>query len=247
MAVGHEFDTLQQIQGDIVISGIFGSIDNALAQNIKFNTVANNIANVNTNGFKKDLAFKVTSLPQAHGMMSYTDFSQGEVISTGNPLDIALSPRGFFKIETGQGERYSQNGAFTLNSQGFLVTGDGNRVLGENGPLAIGNGVVKISRNGEVFVDGQSVDRLAVVDFASRENLVKEENSTFSFSGPPGDIIASPNDVIVQQGYLEKSNVEPTEEMIKMIEMFRNYESSQKMIHTLSEITDKMINGFGLE
>ena len=231
----------------VVISGLFTTIDSALVQKIRFDAISNNIANVNTNGFKKDvISFEHSPFAYALAQTSSTDFSGGNIIQTGNPLDVALDASAFFKIETGQGERYTQNGAFTLDAQGYLVTGKGERVMGENGPVEIGDGVVSISENGEVFVDGQTVDRLAVVGFNRPEDLKKEGNSTYSNTGGDNNVI-QPQGIRVKQGFLEKSNVDPTQEMVKMIEMFRCYESSQQVIQTMGEMTDKMITGFGLE
>ena len=230
-----------------MISGLFSAIDSALVQKIRFDAIANNIANVNTNGFKKDeISFERSSFAIELAQTSTTDFSGGNIIQTGNPLDVALDASGFFKIETDQGERYTRNGAFTLDSQGYLVTGEGDRVMGENGPLEIGGGTVSISGNGEVSVDGQPIDRLAVVGFNRLQDLVKEGNSTYSNAGGDGNII-QPKGIRVKQGALEKSNVNPTQEMVKMMEMFRSYESTQRVIQTVGEMTDKMITGFGLE
>ncbi len=230
-----------------MISGLFSTIDSALVQKIRFDAIANNIANVNTNGFKKDeVSFERSSFAIELAQTSTTDFSGGNTIQTGNPLDVALDASGFFKIETDQGERYTRNGAFTLNSQGYLVTGEGELVLGENGPLEIGGGKVSISGNGEVSVDGQPIDRLAVVEFNRLQDLVKEGNSTYSNTGGDDNII-QPEEVRVKQGVLEKSNVNPTQEMVKMMEMFRSYESTQQVIQTMGEMTDKLITGFGLE
>ncbi len=230
-----------------MISGLFSSIDGARVQEIRFDIIANNIANANTNGFKKDHVTSVRS-PFAFELQqkSATDFTAGNIIETGNSLDVALSSPGFFKIETDQGERYTQNGAFVLDEQGFLVTENGKKVMGENGPMELGGGVISIGGDGAVSVNGQPIDRLAVVDFDNPQYLVKEGDSIYSHTGTDNNIIQiqSPR---VKQGFLEKSNVNPTEEMVKMMEMFRCHESTQQVIQTIGEMTDKMMSGLGLE
>ncbi len=230
-----------------MISGLFSSIDSALVQESRFDAIANNIANANTNGFKKDeVISERSSFAFELQQKSSTDFTAGNIIETGNSLDVALDSPGFFKIETDQGERYTQNGAFVLDEQGVLVTENGKKVMGENGPMELGGGIISIGGDGGVFVNGQLVDQLAVVDFNNPQYLVKEGNSIYSHTGTDDNIIQIQNPS-VRQGFLEKSNVNPTEEMVKMMEMFRCHESTQQVIQTLGAMTDKMMSGFGLE
>ncbi len=230
-----------------MISGLFTAIDSALVQKTRFDAISNNLANVNTNGFKKDNgSFRSATFASELAQRSTTDFSRGNILQTGNPLDVALDGTGFFKIETDRGERYTQNGAFTLDSMGYLVTEGGKRVMGKNGPMDLGGGEVRISSRGEVSVNGQLVDQLAVVGFNRLQDLVKEGDATYSNAGSPDNLIET-EDIQVKQGYLEKSNVNPTEEMVKMMEMFRIYESTQGIIQNMGEMTDKMLSGFGLE
>lgn len=228
-----------------MISGLFATIDSALVQENRYNTIANNIANAGTGGFKKDMiSFTRVMRSQTLEQNVYTDFTQGNIIHTGNPLDVALESDGFFTIATDKGDRYTSNGAFTLDAAGFLVNGKGDRVMGENGPVEVGAGRVTISSDGQVFSDGQPVDTLALVNFNRLQDLAKEGTGLYVYKGNDEDIF-QPDPVRVRQGFLEKSNVNPTEEMVKMIEMFRSYESTQQVIHTMGEMTDKMFGGFG--
>jgi flagellar basal-body rod protein FlgG len=228
-----------------VISGLFNAIDNSLVQENRYHTIANNIANAGTNGFKKDLV-SFTRIMQSHALEQqvHTDFSQGSIIHTGNQLDVALTSRGFFTVATDQGDRYTTNGAFMLNAQGTLVNGNGNPVLGENGPMELGEGQITIDSDGQVFSNGQLVDQLVVVDFNKIQGLNKEGNSLYKYEGAEEDIV-QPEEIQVKQGFLEKSNVNPTEEMVKMIGMFRTYESNQKVIQTMGEMSSSMFSGFG--
>jgi len=229
-----------------LISALFSSIDSANFQDARFQVIANNLANVDTNGFKKDnVSSSRSSFAVALKEQSSTDFSEGKILKTGNSLDVALNSPGFFKLNTDKGERYTRNGAFVLNSEGYLVNERGQKILGENGPIKLTGGQVSIGTEGTVSVDGISVDRLAVVDFKNRAYLVKEGNCNYAYTGEDSNIIKA-KDVKVAQGFLEKSNVNPTEEMVKMMEMYRTYESNQKIIQTLSEMSNKMMSGFGL-
>jgi flagellar basal-body rod protein FlgG len=174
----------------------------------------------------------------------HTDFSQGNIIQTGNTLDVALVSRGFFTIATDQGDRYTTDGTFMLNAEGVLVNGDGEAVMGENGPLTLREGQVTINSEGQVFSDGLLIDRLAIVDFTRLQDLVKQGKSLYAYEGADEDMF-QPEEIRVKQGFLEKSNVNPTEEMVKMIEMFRSYESNQKVIQAMGEMTSSMFSGFG--
>jgi flagellar basal-body rod protein FlgF len=226
-----------------LISGIYNLIDGSLTQQLRFETVANNMANINTNGFKKD----IISFNEALEMnsISKTDFMQGPVRHTGNELDVALDSKGFFKIQTGNGIRYTRDGAFTLDEKGTLVTLNGESVFGQNGPITIDGSKVTIGVDGQVQVDDESVDRLMVVDFENPQLLQKEGRSRYFYSGEEKGISTVEN-VSVQQGYLESSNVNSTEEMIKMIETYRAFESVQKAIQSIDKVTDKMVNDYGL-
>lgn len=226
-----------------MISGIYNLIDGSLTQQLRFETVANNMANINTNGFKKN----IISFNQALEMntISKADFTQGPVRHTGNELDVALDSKGFFKIQTANGIRYTRDGAFTLDENGTLVTLNGDSVLGENGPITIDGREVTIGGDGQVQVDDESVDRLMVVDFENPHLLKKEGGARYFYSGEEKEI-STVEDVGVQQGYLESSNVNSTEEMIKMIETYRAFESVQKAIQSIDKVTDKIVNDYGL-
>ncbi len=222
-----------------MISGVFKLMDGSLAQQLRFESITNNLANINTNGFKKD----ILSFDKALSMNSYSsiDFSSGPIVHTGNDLDIALEGKGFFKIQTSKGVRYTRDGAFSLDNQGRLITRNGDSVLGESGPIMISGQNIRISRDGQIADDNGPLETLAIVDFKDLWMLQKEGTSRYAFSGEQKNIFKAENPN-VQQSYLEKSNVNPSEEMIKMIETYRNFESVQKAIQSMDEITNKMVN-----
>lgn len=225
-----------------MISGIYNLIDGSLTQQLRFETIANNMANIDTNGFKKNIisfnqALKLESI-------SKTDFTPGPSRYTGNELDVALDSKGFFKIQTSNGIRYTRDGAFKLNAKGDLITSNRDTVLGENGPITIDGSKVSIGGDGQVTVDNEPVDRLMVVDFENLQLLGKEGSSYYSYKGEERDI-STVQDVSVKQSYLESSNVKATEEMIKMMETYRAFESVQKAIQSIDKITDRMINDYG--
>ncbi|MBN1225607.1 MAG: flagellar hook-basal body protein [Deltaproteobacteria bacterium] len=222
-----------------MISGIYTSVDALLMHQSRFNTTSNNIANINTTAFKKDHI----SFNQALSMenISITDFSPGPMKYTGNKLDAAIGTQGFYKIQTPVGIEYTRDGTFSINSDGFLATKNGGLVLGENGPIKVGEADVIIGDNGILKAGNQTVDTLAVVDFKNRYLLKKAGESYYKYEGDAQDLFI-PENIRIQQGYIEGSNVNPTEEMIKMIETMRLFEATQKAIQSMGEATDKMIN-----
>ena len=225
-----------------MLSGIYNLIDGSMVQKLRFDTIANNIANSSTVGFKRDSITFDQMLSMKY--FSQTDFSLGPVQYSGDPFDIALGDHGFFKVQTSRGIRFTRDGTFTVNGEGTLVTRTGNTVLGQNGPIRIDGHDVSILGDGQVIVDGEAVDKIAVVDFEKRALLRKEGGSLYNYSGPDQEIF-SVDTVAMQQGYVEQSNVNATEEMIKMIETYRSFESNQKAIQSIDELTRAMINDAG--
>jgi len=226
-----------------LISGIYKAVDGSLAQKLKFDTISNNLANINSNAFKKDIISFDKALAIKNS--STTDFTPGPIRYTGNEFDVAIDGPGFFKIQTPRGIRYSRNGSFTCNMDSLLVTQNGDPVLGQNGPIKINGTDVSIKSDGQVLVDGQPIDKIALVDFKQPRLLKKEGSSYYMHLGKEQDIVNA-EDINIQQGYIENSNVNPTEEMIKMIETLRAFESAQKAIQTMDELNRKMVNDVGL-
>lgn len=225
-----------------MVSGIYEAITGGLFAKQRMEIITNNLANVNTTGFKKD----VLTFDEVLKEKQSTDLSQGGLNYTGNQLDVALGEKGFFKIQTDRGIRYTRNGSFLLDAENMLVTQNGNRVLGENGPIQIKGAEIAISTSGDVSVDGSHVATLSAVDFTHRNFLTKEGNSLYVYDDPKGEgSILDPDPISVKQGYLEASNVNPVEEMTKMIMTLRTYESYVKVMQTFDEADSKLINEVG--
>lgn len=225
------------------ISGIYNVVDASLAQQYKFDTISNNLANINSNGFKKDIA----SFAKAFSINSSStiDFTPGPLHCTRNKLDIAIEGPGFFTIQSARGIRYTRNGSFSANAEGVLVTRQGDAVLGHDGPIKVNGSDVIVGSDGSIIIDGVPTDQIMVVDFMKSQNLRKEGMSYFIYEGEEDEILIS-NDGTMHQGYVENSNVNPTEEMIKMVETLRAFESAQKVIQTMDELNGKMVNDVGI-
>lgn len=222
-----------------MISGIYGLVDGSLIQQLRFDTLSNNLANVNTNGFKKDILAFDEAL--SGKIMTSVDLSPGPVVSTGNKFDVALNGPGFFKIQTPAGIRYSRDGAFSLNRDGMLVNQNGDQVLGQNGPITLSGGDLSIGRDGQISENGSPGDKLLVVDVKEPRFLRKVGMNYYLFEGKEQDIITAEK-TDIQHQYIEKSNVNVTEEMIRMVDAFRAFESIQKALQNTDEVTSKLVN-----
>lgn len=216
------------------------AVQGAIRQEKRFEILANHMANAGTVGFKSQ-TLSFDDMLRAHMTI---DMSQGDLRPTDNPLDLAISGDGFFRIQADQGIRYTRNGNFSFDDQGVLVNSEGFAVLGENGPITIDGENITVRDNGEIEVDSAVVDKLSIVSFESAERLVKEGASLFSYNGPVADETV-PERFQIKQGALEQSNVETVTEMTRMIETNRYYESFQKLLQTIDELNAKAISEVG--
>ena len=224
----------------------------------QLDVVANNVANVNTSGYKADRQmFQEYLSPGARDdnfggrdrRVSYVqdratihDFTQGPSQQTGNPLDVAIDGGAFLAVQTPGGERYTRDGGLQINAQGQLVTASGNPVLGTSGPIVFQptDKNISIAADGQVTVlEGTGrIDsirgKLRLVSFAQPQKLVKEGSNLYS----AGDGNAARPDTTskVQQGFIEKSNVNSVTEMGRMIEITRTYQQISAMLQQQGDL-----------
>ena len=219
-------------------------VQGGLRQERKLEAVSNNLANADTNGFKKDSI----SFDRQFKAMINKDFSQGNILTTGNPLDFAISGKGFFKIDTQEGIKYTRNGNFTLDANGILVDQNGNFVMGQAGAIAIDSDDVAkelaVNQNGEISLAGELVDTLDIVTFANLKNVERDAMNLLSYKGDTADEIQA-EQALVQHKALEKSNIKVVEEMVRMIDYHRMFETFTKSMMTFDEIDSKAINDVG--
>ncbi|MGA7827558.1 MAG: flagellar basal-body rod protein FlgF [Geobacteraceae bacterium] len=239
-------------------SGIYGAISGSMAMMKQLDVVANNLANANTPGFKRDnISFEAVMAastqqgtegaidsPALTQEKYSVDFTPGQTKVTGNTFDIALDGDGFFAINTPQGKAYTRQGNFRLDAHGKLVTADGYEVLGNGAPIIINGGSVTFDEKGKIFVEGQETGVIDVVDFPKPYDLKKIGSALFV----PNSTSATPQpakNAVVRQGYLEGSNVNVVEEMVRMIETTRSSETCQKMIQNYDQMTGHAVNELG--
>ena len=243
--------------------GLYAAASGAVAALERLDAVAQNLANVNTAGYKASHpVFRVRGdgdgSPEAlaisparqRGVSQVIeasidrDFSPGTTRQSGNPLDVAIEGPGFFTVATPRGERYTRQGAFSRDPQGFLVTQHGERVQGDQGDIRL-DGDPLIGDDGTISVDGAVVGKLKLAGFGERPALVPEGNSLFAAA--PG-AVAQPvkeSDVRVQQGAIEASNVDAVGSLMELIEVSRGFETYMKTIQRLDEIGQRSINDVG--
>jgi len=251
------------------MESIYGLLSALKGQQRQMETVSNNLANVNTAGFKGDqvlfreyynefagqdleseeekFAHDEFISPMMRGGTSFVmpdhvspSMARGIFKQTGNPFDIAIQSDGFFSIETPHGTRYTRNGQFLRDGQGFLITNGGDKVLGEKGPIRINGENFAVGDNGQIMVDGQEIDTLKIVGFPQETRLSKLGNSYWA----PSSTAQQPRKVEkleVHQYTLEGSNVDTVQEMVKMINVNRSYESAQKLVRSLDELDEQVI------
>ena len=244
-----------------MIRGIYTGASGMVAEALRTDIISNNLANVNTAGYKKDAVVtkefanmlltrindgsneQIGSLGLGVSVDTVaTNYSAGVVKSTGNDFDLAIDGKGFFAVQTPQGIRYTRNGTFAKNIQGELITNEGYRVLGENGPLTIKGSKMVVSSDGDVLVDGQSVGKLQIREFANDQQLTKEGASLYvAPSGMPAKAATGG----VRQGFLEMSNVNVIGEMVNLISNYRAYEVNGKVVQAHDQLIGKAVNEVG--
>ncbi len=226
----------------------------------ELDVVANNIANLNTTGFKAEGSIFEEFLnsnaraDQSGNRVSFVrdrgtwhDLSAGPVEKTGNPLDVAIDGNALLVVQSPRGERYTRNGSMQINAQGQLVTTEGNPVLGEAGPITFqptdnqvsisGDGTVSV-REGNGKTDSQR-GKLRLVSVANAQNLQKDGGSTFSIAGETPQATKTSR---VVQGAIEKSNVRAVVEMTRMIEVTRSYTQVANMLSQQADMQKSSMN-----
>ena len=257
-----------------MLRGLYTAGWGMMSRNKNMDVVSNNLANVDTNGFKRD-DFIFESFPEVlvgrindgRGQINptrivgdaslgadvgevFTNHEMGGFKSTQRSLDMAIEGQNgaFFTIDVDGEEHFTRNGAFSLNQDGFLVTMNGDLVLGEDGPIQIESDDFIVSSNGEIRVDDELIDTLLIQGFDDTRDLIKRGENLFAVNPEVEDpVLIEEDDATwsIRQGFIETSNVNIIKEMVNMVEVARAYESNQKVVHSMDEIIQKAVNEVG--
>lgn len=258
--------------------GIYTAVSGAIAQSARVDTIANNIANTNTTAFKKSKqvfneyltanekvpdVIQVPKVPASiesfydmqggdkayvNSAGTYVDFSQGQLITTGNSFDLGLEGNGFFEILTPEGVRLTRDGSFKRDVEGRLVTKRGYPVLsqGTGAPesriIRLDSQNATVSFNGEVYSGGQLAGELSIVLPSSKEALAPNGRNAFALKPGFDQVLTQVDDIKVHQGVVEGSNVNVVAEMTDMITATRTFESTQQAIKAFDSMNEKLMN-----
>lgn len=174
-----------------------------------------------------------------------TDHSQGQLKMTGKSLDVAIKGSGYFQIQSGDSTFYTRNGVFNLTKDNELVTIDGYNVQGIDGNIKLPSTDISINEFGEIIYNDEIIDKLKITDFSNKGDLEKVGASFYMLSSKfTGEEIPFSGSTL--QGYIEDSNINSIEEMVKMTKVSKSYESSQKVISAIDKTLDKAINEVGI-
>ena len=252
-----------------MLEGLYVSGSSMLARATRQDIIANNIANTNVPGFKRDGLF-LKELGEARRKGSgghpvwrenrvsgaYVDFEQGAMRQTNSSLNFAIQGPGFFQVRTPQGDMYTRNGEFSLNKEGVLVTNLGQAVLDDSGQeIKVEGDDFSVNEEGEILENGDVVGTLAIHDFEKDvdgyyqdpDGISRLERKPNGFFLPiPGvNQVQKTSETRVLQGFIEQSNTDPIIQMVDMVELFRSYEADQRVIRAQDDTLNKAVNEVG--
>ncbi len=231
-------------------NAIYIGLSQQMALRRHMDITANNLANMTTTAFKsvapvfqeflsdKKQGTEI-SFVQDYGM--YHDKSVGQITGTGRPLDLAISGDGFFSVQTDAGVRYTRNGNFKLDAEGFITTNSGDFLLDETGAtiqMDLANPDIEVAADGTINLGGQQSTKLELMKFENDQLLKQEGNGYFNPDGAEAEPVEG---IKILQGSLEGSNVNAILEMTSMIEIMRSYTSAQKLLDAEHDMQMKTI------
>lgn len=247
-----------ELKGFVMENAQLITLSRVSALERQMNVVANNLANVNTTGYKSEnMLFEEYLMPVASAEefkssdrdlrfvlddRTIGNFGTGTIETTGNQLDVAIKGEGFFVIQTPAGERYTRDGSFTLNPDGQLTNHDGHAVLGQGGPIQFSPDDTSITINGDGTITGTNgeVGRLRVVTFDDPQTLNRKGQNLFE--GENARALETPR---LSQFALESANVDPINQISQMIEVQRSYQELTNIMSQQNDLRENAIRTLG--
>jgi flagellar basal-body rod protein FlgG len=231
-------------------NGLYAAASALDAYRQREEAITQNLANVETTGYKRQLVafrpFGDTLAEAARGVglvgtETATDYTQGDLVSTGAPLDLALEGKGFYAVGAPEGLRYTRAGTFTKNAAGQLSTNDGDPVLGTSGPIALGDtplADLRVDAKGRITSPQGEVGAIRLVGFETEPPPLVAEGRGL-YRPVDGAEETTPGATVVRQGFRERSNTEPVSELLALIEVHRSFEASTKTIDAIGTTLQK--------
>lgn len=225
-------------------NGVYVALSRQTGLFRQMNVIANNIANVNTTGYQAERVMfddylvddgNREDVAYAQDVSSYRSQAQGPINSTGNPLDVAINGKGFFVVETAQGERFTRAGNFSLDAEGTLITPEGFPVLDDGGQqitFGAGDRDIRIGENGVLVVDGQGRGALGLVEFANPQEMTQIGYTMYETDQDP----LPPEETRLVHGAVEASNVSAVKEMVDMTIVGRRAGGTAKYIEVIYDL-----------
>ncbi len=234
-------------------SGLYAACAGLMARTEQLDTIASNLANAGSSGFKGQKNVfgsvlaeaarhgpfsKLNQTTNSYGVLSGTelDSTQGALVKTDNPLDIALVGPGYFKVQTPHGLAYSRDGGLQVSPKGQLTTAAGDPVLGDTGPITLSKGAITISDDGTIASDGAVLGKLKIVTFSP--GTAPESRGNGYYGAPAENEQPAPNTQI-RQGTLENSNVSSVSGVVELISAQRSAETMRRVLSLLDSEMDK--------
>lgn len=221
-----------------------------LQDQLKLQSISQNVSNMQTPGYKRQLLestgfdehFNVQMSSVNQQVQLSTMNLQGTFTQSQRPSELAIAGEGYFEVQTDEGVLYTRRGDFHVSKEGELVTSTGARLLGKSGALRVDDNTFTINEAGELFIDNHKVDQLSIVQFAHPQQLNYRGQGLYEAIEAPQVIDGSTH---VLQGYLEQSNVKSVDEMMEMLKTSRHFESSQRVMRTADSLLSTAINQLG--
>lgn len=192
---------------------------------------------------------------------TYVDHSGGQMKYTGNPSDISIFGEGYFAVQTPDGTRFTRSGDFMVDKEGYLITPQGHYLMGQGvnnnnqkGPIQVGVNQYYVNHFGEIYTQQADqngvmrdvlIDQIAVADFADKDKLFREQGNLYRVEEGDQDNIIIPDNYRIAQGYVEQSNSTITSEMVKMIDSFRIFEASSRVLRAQDQTLRRTVNDVG--
>ena len=231
------------------------SLSQQLAAYRSMDVIANNIANINTSGYKREsmqFAEYVAQTQPAEGetgpqQISFVqdkgtvlDMTQGSMTHTGSPFDLAINGKGYFTVKTAAGNRYTRDGHFTLDGDGKVVTEQGDALQGDGGDITVtsDDGDIHIAQDGTITGARGQLGQIKLADFPNDSTLQKQGASLYSTDQSPTPV-ETPS---ITQGSLEDSNVQPVIEISHMMDVLRNYQTTASLMQTQEDLMRNAID-----